>query len=141
MSRSSLAEQVNEAYERVLASDVHYRFVIDTSTLGGHPSEALVRCDLRKDASVQLGPSSPRRQNERFRDAGHGSRSRPASHCGDLLLARGVQARVMGILGHSQISASKPLLTTFLTVGSWLPGIGLPQQVAGIQAPFVTMIG
>nr|WP_218885789.1 NAD(P)-dependent alcohol dehydrogenase [Kineococcus aurantiacus] len=27
------AEQVNEAYERVLASDVRYRFVIDTSTL------------------------------------------------------------------------------------------------------------
>ena len=28
------ADQVNEAYERVLASDVRYRFVIDTSTLG-----------------------------------------------------------------------------------------------------------
>ena len=28
------AGQVNEAYERVLASDVRYRFVIDTSTLG-----------------------------------------------------------------------------------------------------------
>jgi uncharacterized zinc-type alcohol dehydrogenase-like protein len=27
------ANQVNEAYERVLASDVRYRFVIDTSTL------------------------------------------------------------------------------------------------------------
>jgi uncharacterized zinc-type alcohol dehydrogenase-like protein len=27
------ADQVNEAYQRVLASDVHYRFVIDTSTL------------------------------------------------------------------------------------------------------------
>ena len=27
------AKQVNEAYERVLASDVRYRFVIDTSTL------------------------------------------------------------------------------------------------------------
>ena len=27
------ADQVNEAYERVLASDVRYRFVIDTSTL------------------------------------------------------------------------------------------------------------
>ena len=27
-------DQVNEAYERVLASDVRYRFVIDTSTLG-----------------------------------------------------------------------------------------------------------
>ncbi|MFD0316968.1 NAD(P)-dependent alcohol dehydrogenase [Streptomyces flavalbus] len=27
------AEQVNEAYERVLASDVRYRFVIDTSTI------------------------------------------------------------------------------------------------------------
>ncbi|MBZ5735101.1 NAD(P)-dependent alcohol dehydrogenase [Nocardioides sp. TRM66260-LWL] len=27
------AEQINEAYERVLASDVRYRFVIDTSTL------------------------------------------------------------------------------------------------------------
>jgi alcohol dehydrogenase (NADP+) len=26
-------EQVNEAYERVLASDVRYRFVIDTATL------------------------------------------------------------------------------------------------------------
>jgi uncharacterized zinc-type alcohol dehydrogenase-like protein len=26
-------DQVNEAYERVLASDVRYRFVIDTSTL------------------------------------------------------------------------------------------------------------
>jgi uncharacterized zinc-type alcohol dehydrogenase-like protein len=28
------ADQVNEAYERVLASDVRYRFVIDTATLG-----------------------------------------------------------------------------------------------------------
>ncbi|PVG83770.1 hypothetical protein DDE18_05510 [Nocardioides gansuensis] len=28
------AGQVNEAYERVLASDVRYRFVIDVSTLG-----------------------------------------------------------------------------------------------------------
>ena len=28
-----LASQVNEAYERVLASDVRYRFVIDTATL------------------------------------------------------------------------------------------------------------
>jgi alcohol dehydrogenase (NADP+) len=28
------ADRVNEAYERVLASDVRYRFVIDTSTLG-----------------------------------------------------------------------------------------------------------
>ena len=27
------ADQVNEAYERVLASDVRYRFVIDASTL------------------------------------------------------------------------------------------------------------
>mgnify|MGYP001792160718 CR=1 FL=1 len=27
------ADEVNEAYERVLASDVRYRFVIDTSTL------------------------------------------------------------------------------------------------------------
>ena len=27
------AEQINEAYERVLASDVRYRFVIDISTL------------------------------------------------------------------------------------------------------------
>jgi len=27
------ADQVNEAYERVLASDVRYRFVIDTSTI------------------------------------------------------------------------------------------------------------
>jgi len=27
------ADQVNEAYQRVLASDVRYRFVIDTSTL------------------------------------------------------------------------------------------------------------
>ena len=27
------ASQVNEAYERVLASDVRYRFVIDTATL------------------------------------------------------------------------------------------------------------
>jgi uncharacterized zinc-type alcohol dehydrogenase-like protein len=29
------ADQVNEAYERVLASDVRYRFVIDTGTLAG----------------------------------------------------------------------------------------------------------
>lgn len=29
------ADQVNEAWERVLASDVRYRFVIDTSTLSG----------------------------------------------------------------------------------------------------------
>ena len=27
------ADQINEAYERVLASDVRYRFVIDASTL------------------------------------------------------------------------------------------------------------
>ena len=27
------AEQINEAYERVLASDVRYRFVIDTATM------------------------------------------------------------------------------------------------------------
>jgi uncharacterized zinc-type alcohol dehydrogenase-like protein len=27
------AAKINEAYERVLASDVRYRFVIDTSTL------------------------------------------------------------------------------------------------------------
>ena len=27
------AGKINEAYERVLASDVRYRFVIDTSTL------------------------------------------------------------------------------------------------------------
>jgi uncharacterized zinc-type alcohol dehydrogenase-like protein len=27
------ADQVNEAYERVLASDVRYRFVIDASTV------------------------------------------------------------------------------------------------------------
>ena len=27
------AEAINEAYERVLASDVRYRFVIDVSTL------------------------------------------------------------------------------------------------------------
>jgi uncharacterized zinc-type alcohol dehydrogenase-like protein len=28
------AQKINEAYERVLASDVRYRFVIDNSTLG-----------------------------------------------------------------------------------------------------------
>ena len=27
------ADKINEAYERVLASDVRYRFVIDTATL------------------------------------------------------------------------------------------------------------
>jgi uncharacterized zinc-type alcohol dehydrogenase-like protein len=27
------AERINEAYERVLASDVRYRFVVDASTL------------------------------------------------------------------------------------------------------------
>ena len=27
------ADQINEAYERVMASDVRYRFVIDASTL------------------------------------------------------------------------------------------------------------
>ena len=27
------ADQINDAYERVLASDVRYRFVIDTATL------------------------------------------------------------------------------------------------------------
>lgn len=27
------ADQINEAYERVLASDVRYRFVIDASTI------------------------------------------------------------------------------------------------------------
>jgi len=30
------AEKINEAYERVLASDVRYRFVIDTATLATH---------------------------------------------------------------------------------------------------------
>jgi alcohol dehydrogenase (NADP+) len=30
------ADQINEAYERVLASDVRYRFVIDTATLVSH---------------------------------------------------------------------------------------------------------
>ncbi|WP_435113079.1 hypothetical protein [Nocardiopsis synnemataformans] len=29
------ADRINEAWERVLASDVRYRFVIDVSTLGG----------------------------------------------------------------------------------------------------------
>ena len=28
------ADAINEAYERVLSSDVRYRFVIDTATLG-----------------------------------------------------------------------------------------------------------
>lgn len=28
------ADRINDAYERVLASDVRYRFVIDTTTLG-----------------------------------------------------------------------------------------------------------
>jgi len=28
------AGQINEAWERVLASDVRYRFVIDTATIG-----------------------------------------------------------------------------------------------------------
>jgi uncharacterized zinc-type alcohol dehydrogenase-like protein len=28
------ADKINEAYERVLASDVRYRFVIDTATMG-----------------------------------------------------------------------------------------------------------
>lgn len=28
------ADKINDAYERVLASDVRYRFVIDTATLG-----------------------------------------------------------------------------------------------------------
>jgi len=28
------ADAINEAYERVLASDVRYRFVIDVSTIG-----------------------------------------------------------------------------------------------------------
>ena len=27
------ADEINEAYERVLASDVRYRFVIDTATI------------------------------------------------------------------------------------------------------------
>ena len=30
------AERINEAYERVLASDVRYRFVIDIATLAHH---------------------------------------------------------------------------------------------------------
>lgn len=33
-SGRSVADRVNEAWERVLASDVRYRFVIDTATLG-----------------------------------------------------------------------------------------------------------
>jgi len=37
------ADQINEAYERVLASDVRYRFVIDTATLACDPP-APVRC-------------------------------------------------------------------------------------------------
>jgi alcohol dehydrogenase (NADP+) len=32
------ADKINEAYERVLASDVRYRFVIDTATLGRRPT-------------------------------------------------------------------------------------------------------
>jgi uncharacterized zinc-type alcohol dehydrogenase-like protein len=32
------ASGINDAYERVLASDVRYRFVIDTSTLSQHPA-------------------------------------------------------------------------------------------------------
>jgi uncharacterized zinc-type alcohol dehydrogenase-like protein len=32
------ADQINDAYERVLRSDVRYRFVIDTATLGGAAS-------------------------------------------------------------------------------------------------------
>ena len=28
------ADQVNDAYDRVVASDVRYRFVIDTATIG-----------------------------------------------------------------------------------------------------------
>lgn len=31
------ATEINEAYERVLASDVRYRFVIDTATLQSLP--------------------------------------------------------------------------------------------------------
>jgi uncharacterized zinc-type alcohol dehydrogenase-like protein len=33
------ADYINEAYERVLASDVRYRFVIDTVTLGTRPTD------------------------------------------------------------------------------------------------------
>jgi uncharacterized zinc-type alcohol dehydrogenase-like protein len=29
------ADQVDEAYDRVVKSDVRYRFVIDTATIGG----------------------------------------------------------------------------------------------------------
>ena len=34
-SRSSTPDYINEAYERMLASDVRYRFVIDTASLRG----------------------------------------------------------------------------------------------------------
>jgi uncharacterized zinc-type alcohol dehydrogenase-like protein len=37
------AEQINEAYDRVLASDVRYRFVIDTTTPAGPTTQAQLR--------------------------------------------------------------------------------------------------
>jgi uncharacterized zinc-type alcohol dehydrogenase-like protein len=40
------AEQINDAYERVLRSDVRYRFVIDTATLGCQPVGASVSASV-----------------------------------------------------------------------------------------------
>ena len=38
------ADRVNQARERVLASDVRYRFVIDTATSGWLPANPPARC-------------------------------------------------------------------------------------------------
>ena len=56
-------DYINEAYERVLASDVRYRFVIDTASLRDATDSALVdavqrppgRGELRGDALHVLG--------------------------------------------------------------------------------------
>ena len=36
-------QKINEAYERMLRSDVKYRFVIDMASLGSNPTSATVK--------------------------------------------------------------------------------------------------
>ena len=49
------ADQVNEAYERVLASDVRYRFVIDAATIAAPAQSSMTS---RPSARSRARPSS-----------------------------------------------------------------------------------
>ncbi len=49
-------DQINEAYERVVASDVRYRFVIDTASFdGSRVPAALVVVRIRHGVRVPVG--------------------------------------------------------------------------------------